>query len=136
MTRCRPCRPLPTAWNPPTVPSASAICLTGTPDLPDVDPDDHTAYEARLLELRSRAVHNALAMASIDGLRKLAEHSPVPSQLGWVAGAVAPEDLTPGLLTWLDSENPKLRETASTWASRKLQDHGAPWLVEALARPE
>lgn len=106
------------------------------PDLPDVDPDDHTAYEARLLELRSQAVHNALAMASIDGLRKLAEHSPVSSQLGWVAGAVAPEDLTPGLLTWLDSENPKLRETASTWASRKLQDHGAPWLVEALARPE
>jgi hypothetical protein len=106
------------------------------PDLPDVDPYNHATYDARLLELRTQAVNNALATASIDGLRRLAERSPVPPQLGWAIGGVAPDDLTPALLTWLDSENPKLRAAAASWASRKLQDNGVPWLAEALARPE
>jgi len=106
------------------------------PDLPDINPDDQAAYDARLLELRTQAVNDALKTASIEGLRNLAERSPVPSQLGWIAGAVAPEDLTPELLTWLDSENPKLHDVAVTWASRKLRDNDIAWLFETLARPE
>ncbi len=106
------------------------------PDLPDVDLDDYATYEARLLELRTEAVRNTLDIASTEGLRNLAERSPVPSHLGWIVGAVASEDLTPELLTWLDSQHPKLRDLAVSWASRKLQDKGVAWLFEVLARPE
>jgi excisionase family DNA binding protein len=106
------------------------------PDLPDIDLDNYVAYEARLLELRTQAVKNTLDMASTQGLRNLAERSPVPSHLGWIVGAVALEDLTPELLTWLDSETPKLRDVAASWASRKLQDKGVAWLLDVLARPE
>jgi excisionase family DNA binding protein len=106
------------------------------PDLPDVDPNDYVAYEARLLELRSHAVRETLDLASTEGLRRLAERSPVASHLGWVVGAVAPESLTPELLTWLDSENPKLRDVAANWASHKLQENGVGWLFAVLARPD
>lgn len=106
------------------------------PHLPDVDLYDHAAYDGKLLGLRTRAVSETLASASTEGLRRLAERSPVPTQLGWVVGAVAPDELTPELLTWLDSDNAKLRDLASSWASRKLQDGGARWMREALARPE
>jgi len=106
------------------------------PDLSGIDPYDHAAYDARLLELRTQAVKKTLDSGSTEGLRNLADRSPVPSQLGWVVGAVASEDLTPELLTWLDAENPKLREMAVSWASRKLHDKGVAWLLEALARPE
>jgi len=106
------------------------------PDLPDVDLDDYAAYETRLVELRTQAVKNTLEIASTEGLRKLAERSPVPSHLGWIVGEVAPEALTPDLLTWLDSESSKLRDVAARWASRKLLDKGVAWLVEVLARPE
>jgi excisionase family DNA binding protein len=106
------------------------------PDLPGFDPYDHAAYDARLLELRTQAVNETLDTGSTEGLRNLADRSPVPHQLGWVVGTVASEDLTPELLTWLDSENPKLLEIAGSWASRKLQDKGVAWLLEALGRPE
>jgi excisionase family DNA binding protein len=106
------------------------------PDLPGIDPYDHATYDSKLLELRTQAVKETLSTGSAEGLRNLAERSPVPSQLGWVVGAVASEDLTPELLTWLDSENPKLLELAASWASRKLQDKGVAWLLEMLARPE
>ncbi len=106
------------------------------PDLPGIDPYDHATYDKRLLELRTQAVNETLDTGSTGGLRSLAQRSPVPHQLGWVVGAVASEDLTPQLLTWLDAENPKLREMAVSWASRKLQDRGVAWLLEALARPE
>jgi excisionase family DNA binding protein len=106
------------------------------PDLPGIDPYDHATYDRKLLELRTQAIKETLSTGSAEGLRNLAERSPVPSQLGWVVGAVASEDLTPELLTWLDSENPKLLELAASWASRKLQDKGVAWLLEMLARPE
>ncbi len=106
------------------------------PDLPDVDLDDHRAYDQKLLELRTQAVTHALETASTEGLRDLAERSPVPTQLGWVLGAVSSEELTPDLLPWLDSGNPKLRDVALSWASRKLQDEGVAWLRQTLARPE
>ena len=106
------------------------------PDLPGVGLDDYAAYEARLAELRTQAVRDTLDTASTEGLRNLAERSPVPSHLGWIVGAVAPEDLTPELLTWLDSENPRLRDVAVSWASRRLQDQGVAWLLDVLARPE
>jgi excisionase family DNA binding protein len=106
------------------------------PDLPDVGTDNYAAYEARLVELRTHAVRNTLDVASIEGLRNLAERSPVPSHLGWIVGAVAPEGLTPALLTWLDSEKSKLRDVAVSWASRSLVDKGIGWLFDVLARPE
>ncbi len=106
------------------------------PDLPEVDDADYQAYEEKLLELRTRAVQETLNEASIDGLRDLAERSKAPGQLGWVLGMVAPEDLTSQLLAWLDSENPKLREVAASWAQRKLGAPGMTWLREALDFPE
>lgn len=106
------------------------------PHLPDVDLYDHAAYDAKLLALREQAVRETLAASSTAGLLKLAERSPVPTQLGWVVGAQAPDQLTPELLRLLDADDPKLRDLASSWAARKLQDRGAAWLREVLERPE
>jgi excisionase family DNA binding protein len=106
------------------------------PDLPDVDLDDHEAYEERLLQLRVNAINETLIEPSLDGLRRLAERSPVATHLGWTLGAVAPEELTPALMRWLDSDDAKLREAAASWASRKLHDQGGDWLREALADAE
>lgn len=106
------------------------------PHLPDVDLYDHATYDAKLLELRTNAVRDTLATSSIEGLLRLAQRSPVPTQLGGVVGAVAPDELTPELLTLLDSDDLKLRDLASSWAARKLQDGGSAWLREALERPE
>jgi excisionase family DNA binding protein len=106
------------------------------PDLPEVDIRNHDAYDQALLQRRTEAVSETIGRESADGLRRLAERSPEPSQLGWVVGAVAGDDLTPKLLTWLDSENHKLRGVAATWASQRMQANGVDWLVDALARPE
>ena len=112
------------------------------PDLPEVevyDPNveiDHAAYDQKLLELRTDAVTQTLEDASLDGLRKLAERAAAPHHLGWVVGAVAGEELTPDLLAWVDSTDPKLRAVGGSWASHKLQDHGIAWLRDVLARPE
>jgi Helix-turn-helix domain len=106
------------------------------PNLPDVDVDNFEAHEAKLLELRKQAVSETLATSSIDGLKSLAARSPVPGHLGWTVGMVASEDLTPELLPWLDSEDPKLQEVASSWAHQKLLSRGVPWLRDALAQPQ
>jgi excisionase family DNA binding protein len=106
------------------------------PDVPDVDLDDHEAYEKRLLQLRVDAIDKTLVESSLDGLRRLAERSPVATQLGWTLGEVVPQELTPQLFPWLDSGDEKLRDVAASWASRKLHDEGARWLREALAHDE
>lgn len=106
------------------------------PDLPEVDLDDHAAYDAELLRLRTEVVRRTLEAGSLQGLRRLAERSPVPGHLGWIVGAVAPDELTSELLTWLDSDVAQLRDVAASWAGRKLQDEGVPWLRTMLARPE
>lgn len=107
------------------------------PDLPDVEPFDHDAYEKKLLELRKLAVQEALEGSSLRALRDLADRSVAPTQLGWIVGAVASDEVASELLRWLDSENLKLREVATSWASRKMQDGDpASWLRDALARPE
>ena len=106
------------------------------PDLPEIDVEDHAAYDEKLMQLRVEAVREALDEGSADSLGALAQRSAVPAHLGWVVGAVAPEDLTPAMLCWLDSDEEKLREVAATWASRRLQDQGLPWLHAVLSRPE
>ena len=106
------------------------------PDLPGVDPLDHETYDKKLLQLRTQAVNDVVRRASIDGLRRLAERSPVPQHLGWVAGAVLKDDLMADLLTWLDSKEPKLRNLAASWAQRKLENSGVAWLRRALGSPE
>lgn len=106
------------------------------PDLPGMDLGAREAYEQRLLQLRTEAVSETLRSAGLDGLRALAERSPAGHQLGWVLGSVASEELTPDLLAWLDSADPKQCEVAGAWAQRKLLDEGATWLRLVLARPE
>ncbi|WP_007515291.1 helix-turn-helix domain-containing protein [Pseudofrankia saprophytica] len=106
------------------------------PDLPEIDLMNHEEYAAEVLRLRTQAVTEILAEGSIDGLQRLAEKSIASGQLGWVVGAVVSENLTPALLSWLDSENLRIRNTAAAWAERKLSDHGIRWLHETLRRPE
>lgn len=106
------------------------------PDISEADPTDHEAYETALREMRRTAVSDALERASIDGLIELAEKSPVPMHLGWTVGELAKDAVAPRLFTWLDSDNPKLRDVARSWAERKLLDEGVSWLRDALARPE
>ena len=106
------------------------------PSLPDVDRRNFAAYEAKLLELRKQAVSETLAASSTDGLRDLAVRSPVPGHLGWTVGMVASEELTGELLGWLDAEDSKVQEVASSWANQKLSNGGVPWLRDALAQPQ
>ncbi len=107
------------------------------PDLPGIDPFDHEAHEKKLLELRTEAVEQTLEGGSTERLRALAERSPVGGQLGWLLGRLAPEDITPELLEWLDSENPKLREVALAWAAWKLKEEkGAMWMEQVISKPE
>ncbi len=105
------------------------------PDLPDVDLNDD-GYDQKLAELRVQAVKETLDSASLDGLQALAERSTAPNQLGWVVGEVAPDELTGNLMGWLDSNKAALSNVAQGWASRKLSEHGVPWLLEIMERPE
>lgn len=105
------------------------------PNLSGVDPLDHDTYDRELLKLRTQAVAETLRESSIDGVRVLNDRSPEAKQLGWIVGAVAGEDLTSDLLTWLDSDDPKQRELAYAWAQRKLRDGGVSWLRAALNHP-
>lgn len=106
------------------------------PDLPEVDLDDHRAHDEKLLRLRLDAIRETLVDRSLDALRRLAQRSAVPDQLGWTLGAVAPDDVAPRLFAWLDSDDDKLRMVAASWASRKLHDLGTVWLRQALAHRE
>lgn len=115
--------------------SRFAYLFDWRPDLPEVGEGDYHAYEEKLLERRTRAVRETLNEDSIDGLRDLAGRSKAPSQLGWAVGVVSPNELTPQLLEWLDEEDSKLREVATSWARRKLGTSGVTWLREALASP-
>src|SRR5207302_5475003 len=90
------------------------------PDIPGVDVLDHQRYDAKLRDLRDQAVRDAIAESSIDGLRTLALRSPAPGHLGWHIAKVAPEQLTPSLLVWLDADEDALRLTASQWANISL----------------
>jgi excisionase family DNA binding protein len=105
------------------------------PDLPDVDLHDHTGYEDKLLSMRIEAVKEALVNDGLEGLRRLAARSAVPSHVGWTAGMVAQEKFTADLLQWLDAPEEDLRAMAAGWASKKLLDYGASWLHGALANP-
>jgi excisionase family DNA binding protein len=104
------------------------------PNLPEVDVNDFDAFEARLADLRTRAVEDTLAASSLDGVMRLAERSPVPRHLGLTLGMVAPDDLTSQLLVWLDAEKPALQDVASSWASYKLATGGVGWLRYALGQ--
>jgi hypothetical protein len=105
------------------------------PDLPHID-DDHARYDAELQRLRLEAVIKTIETAGVEGLRALATRSRAPSQLGWTVGGLNGETWTPAMLTWLDSEEPKVLEVARAWAQRRLQLLGVPWLCDALASPE
>jgi excisionase family DNA binding protein len=104
------------------------------PDIPGIDVREYQRYVAKLNELRENAVREVVAESSLDGLRTLALRSPVPDHLGQFIGQTAPEELTTGLLSWLDSDEDALRIAASRWARVNLYTHGAPWLRAALAQ--
>ena len=106
------------------------------PDLPDVEPRDHDTYRRRLAKLRVAAIEDTIRSESIEGLARLAQKAPVPSQLGFTLGGIDSDDLTPNLLSWLDADEDKLREVAESWARHRLFIGGAGWLRTSMARPE
>jgi hypothetical protein len=107
------------------------------PKLPDVDVHDFQAREARLRELRKQAVEDTLQSAGVDGLRTLAHRSQVPGLLGQAVGEVAPDDLRPELVSWLDHPDDNLQAVAFTWArARMFRDDGVFWLRTTLAMQE
>jgi hypothetical protein len=107
------------------------------PELPELEGEDHEAQEARLDELRGQAVETTLKTASLAGVRALAERSKIPQHVGWYLGGVAPDELTPELLAWLDDDDTRLRAVASSWARRRLvDDDELAWFREMMTRPE
>jgi excisionase family DNA binding protein len=105
------------------------------PDLPCVDRTDHPVYDEKLRELRADAVRQTLDSRGIEGLATLGERSRVPKHLGLSVGEVAGDEYRSDLIGWLDAEEPHLVAVAAGWVVQKIYDHGAPWLVEALADP-
>lgn len=105
------------------------------PDLPEVDVEDHAAYETRLLALRTHAIQETLRTGSLESVRELARRSPVPTHFGLTLGIVSPNELDADLFAWLDSDDERLRDAGGSWASRKLHDHGVEWLRRALGSP-
>jgi len=119
---------------PETDTSRHAYLFDWDPDIPGFDSRED-GYAKELAARRQAAVEEVLAADSLDPLRKLAERSRVPTQLGFTLGAVAPEGFE-DLIAWLDADNSKLREAASSWAGSKLEKGGAVWLRRVLARPD
>ncbi len=105
------------------------------PDLSQAPLDDREAYNAALVELRHDAVVETLEAASIDGLARLAQRSAVPRHLGWTVAEVAGDDLASELLNWLDAEDNR-RDVAGSWAMRRADAEGVPWLAEMLGRSD
>jgi excisionase family DNA binding protein len=103
------------------------------PDIPGPD-EDFRAHTERLAAVRQEAVTETLGTESVPGLRTLAERAKVPGQIGFTLGELDPDELTPELLGWLDSEVPALQDVARSWASYKLQQD-AEWLREAFVHP-
>jgi hypothetical protein len=107
------------------------------PDLPEVDRHDFAAQEQRLHELRIDAVRKTIDIAGINGLRALATRAPVTHFLGWVIGEVAPEEMTPELATWLDSDDPDLQRAAANWTRQRTSSaHGLEWFRRVLTTTE
>jgi Helix-turn-helix domain len=106
------------------------------PDLPDVDTDDLKGYDEKLHELRARALEETIDSDDPSALENLARRSPAPTQFGWLLGEVAPDVVTPQLLSWLDAPSHKLHEAAASWAQRTLRDRGVERLRELLKHPE
>ncbi len=102
------------------------------PDLPGVNPLDHTVYDRELLDRQTRALVEVLH-DSIGGLDRLVGRSPAPEMVGRALAGVDSEDLIPDLLAWIVSDDEKRQKCASAWAVRKIQDHGVAWLRMALA---
>jgi excisionase family DNA binding protein len=121
---------------PPRSAERFAYLFDWHPDIAGVDRRDFAAHEARVHQLRREAVGETIASESIDGLRTLAARSPVPRHLGLTVGEVAPEHLTPDLLSWLDSDDDAIRQVALGWATQKLIDDDSSWLRSTLARSE
>ncbi len=105
------------------------------PDLADVPPEDHDAYEKRLKELREAAAREAV-QGGVDAIAAIAQRSAVPSHLGWTVGDISNDALTPNLAGWLDSPEWNLRETASAWARRNVEKRGVAWLRATYSLPE
>ena len=106
------------------------------PDLPEVDLDDHVAYNERLLELRRAAIRDTVEVGDVEALGDLVERSAAPGQLGWALASIDDFDLSVDLLEWLTSSNPRRVEAAQSWAGRRMSDGGTTELRHLLARPE
>jgi hypothetical protein len=105
------------------------------PALGDVALDDHVSYDRQLESLRVAAIERTLSLGSPEALRSLARRSPVPSHFGMTLGRVSKDEHDAELLSWLDDDNEKIRESSAYWASQKLRDHGVTWLQRTLAAP-
>ena len=117
-------------------PARYAYLFEWRPDLPDVKKSEREDYDERLTRLRQEALKDTLERGSLEGVRNLAAHAPVPEHLGRTLADLAPERFTPQLLAWLDDDADYARATAAGWARRKLLTAGIHWLRQTLARPE
>ncbi|HKF81476.1 MAG TPA: helix-turn-helix domain-containing protein [Solirubrobacterales bacterium] len=115
--------------------SRYAYLFDWRPDLQGFQSRSEEGYDEELEARRRAAVKEVLAADSLDPLQKLAERSRVPMQLGFTIGAVASGDFD-DLIAWLDADNDKLRDVASSWAGSRLNEGGVAWLREVLSRPD
>ncbi|HEY5196518.1 MAG TPA: hypothetical protein VIJ51_05775 [Solirubrobacteraceae bacterium] len=93
--------------------------------------DNFEEHEAALLKLRTAAVDDTLAAASIDGVGRLADRAPVPMHLGVTVARVSGDAHRDTLLAWL-GEDGKRREVAAAWARSRSYEAGVAWVAAAL----
>ena len=92
--------------------------------------------EEELARQRVEVLQACLRERSIEGVEALIGRSPAPLYVGATAASIEDGDLTSAFLSWLDSDETKLREAAVHWAGNTLYLRGVAWLAEALCRGE
>jgi hypothetical protein len=124
-------------FKPAARPDQFAYLFGWRPAIDGIRRDDHPAYDAKLAELRQAAVKETLGGWSVGGLEVLARSVEVPRHLGWTVGEVAGEAVASQVLSWLDSADERLKQTAVGFAIHRLRPpNGVSWLAETLQLPE
>lgn len=105
------------------------------PDLPDVDPRDHSRHREVLATLRTEALGEALSRG-LDAVRDLALRAAAPRVVGHTLADARGDAVAAEMCRWLNDNHEHVREAAYGWASRWLGVDSGARLRHLLAQVE
>jgi len=124
-----------TSLEPTEAPERNARLFDWHPDLPGIDPLDHTTYDKALAQARRSAIAQVLTAGEPARLSELIAASPVPEFVGVALAEVAGAECTNRMFGYLDADGPQ-RRAASGWTVRMVDLHGDPFVKSSLARAQ